>query len=68
MPQRSVRVVIQNFRVENLISEYRGFKERMRLPESELAVRKSAVLPTGPELGLQLNEDYLNKGPTDARG
>ena len=32
----------------------------MALPGTELVVRNSAVvLPAGPGLGLQLNEDYL---------
>ena len=55
-------MVIQNFfRVENLIGESRGFKEKMALPGTELVVRNSSVLPTGPGLGLQLNEDYLKE-------
>ncbi len=62
-------MVIQNFfRVENLIGEGRGFKEKMALPGTELVVRNSAVLPTGPGLGLQLNEDYLKQHTPKGEG
>jgi L-alanine-DL-glutamate epimerase-like enolase superfamily enzyme len=56
-------LVIQNFfRVENLLGESRGFKEKMALPGTELVVRNgSVVVPTRPGLGLEFNEDYLRE-------
>jgi L-alanine-DL-glutamate epimerase-like enolase superfamily enzyme len=54
---------IQNFfRIENALGEFRGFKEKMAMPGKEPVVRNSAmVLPTGPGLGLELNEDWLKQ-------
>jgi L-alanine-DL-glutamate epimerase-like enolase superfamily enzyme len=56
-------MVIQNFfRVENLLGESRGFKEKMAKPGTELMVRNSAIiLPEKPGLGLEFNEDYLKQ-------
>jgi galactonate dehydratase len=54
---------IQNFfRIENALGEFRGFKEKMAVPGKEPVIRNSAmVLPTGPGLGLELNEDWLKQ-------
>jgi L-alanine-DL-glutamate epimerase-like enolase superfamily enzyme len=54
---------IQNFfRVENVLGEFRGFKEKMALHGTEPVVRNSQVaLPAGHGLGLQLNEDWLKE-------
>lgn len=55
--------VIQNFfRIENVLGEFRGFKEKMAMPGKEPVIRKSAMaLPTGPGLGLEINEDWLKQ-------
>lgn len=55
--------VIQNFfRIENVLGEFRGFKEKMAMPGKEPVIRNSAmVLPTGPGLGLEINEDWLKQ-------
>jgi L-alanine-DL-glutamate epimerase-like enolase superfamily enzyme len=54
---------IQNFfRIENMLGEGRGFKEKMAMPGKEPVVRNSAmVLPTGPGLGLDFNEEWLKQ-------
>jgi len=50
------------FRIENLVGEYRGFKEKMLAPGTEPVVRGGAmVLPAGPGLGLDLNEEWLKQ-------
>jgi L-alanine-DL-glutamate epimerase-like enolase superfamily enzyme len=50
------------FRIENLVGEYRGFKEKMVMPGREPVVRGSALpLPTGPGLGLEINEDWVKQ-------
>ena len=62
-------VVQKFFRVENLIGEYRGFREQMALPGTEVVVRNSeSVLPTSPGLGLQLNEDYVKAHTSKGEG
>ena len=53
---------IQNFfKIENVLGEFRGFKEKMaagKPPE----VRKSVMqFPEGPGLGLEINEDWLKQ-------
>jgi galactonate dehydratase len=54
---------IQNFfRIENVLGEFRGFKEKMAMPGKEPVIRNSAmVLPKGPGLGLDINEDWLKQ-------
>ena len=54
---------IQNFfRIENMLGEGRGFKEKMATPGKEPVIRNSAmVLPTGPGLGLDLSEAWLKE-------
>ncbi len=51
---------IENFfKVENVLGEFRGFKEKMAQGK-EPAVRKSTFpVPEGPGLGLDMNEDWL---------
>ena len=51
---------IENFfKVENVLGEFRGFKEKMAQGK-EPAVRKSTFpVPEGPGLGLAMNEDWL---------
>ena len=42
--------------------EFRGFKEKLALPGKEPVIRNSAMaLPTGPGLGLEINEDWLKQ-------
>ncbi len=55
--------VIQNFfRIENVLGEFRGFKEKMAMPGKEPVIRNSAMaLPAGPGLGLEMNEDWLKQ-------
>ena len=53
---------IQNFfKIENVLGEFRGFKEKMATGK-EPVVRKSVMqYPEGPGLGLQINEDWLRQ-------
>ena len=53
---------IQNFfKIENVLGEFRGFKEKMAAGK-EPAVRNSVMqYPDGPGLGLQINEDWLRQ-------
>jgi len=54
---------IQNFfRIENVLGEFRGFKEKMAVPGKEPVIRNSAMaLPAGHGLGLEINEDWLKQ-------
>jgi hypothetical protein len=53
---------IQNFfKIENVLGEFRGFKEKMAAGK-EPVVRKSVMqFPEGPGLGLEINEDWLRQ-------
>jgi L-alanine-DL-glutamate epimerase-like enolase superfamily enzyme len=53
---------IENFfKIENALGEMRGFIEKMAAG-NEPQIRNSVMqFPTGPGLGLDLNEDYLKK-------
>jgi len=53
---------IQNFfKIENVLGEFRGFKEKMAAGK-EPVVRKSVMqYPDGPGLGLEINEDWLRQ-------
>ncbi len=53
---------IQNFfKIENVLGEFRGFKEKMAAGQ-EPVVRKSVMqFPEGPGLGLEINEDWLRQ-------
>jgi len=52
---------IQNFfRIENVLGEFRGFKEKMAVKEP--VIRKGVMAyPEGPGLGLEINEDWLRQ-------
>ena len=54
---------IQNFfRIENVLGPMRDFREKMAMPGKEPVVRNSeTVLPTGPGLGLEINEEWVKK-------
>jgi L-alanine-DL-glutamate epimerase-like enolase superfamily enzyme len=53
---------IQNFfKIENVLGEFRGFKEKMAAGK-EPVIRKSVMqFPEGPGLGLEMNEDWLRQ-------
>ena len=53
---------IQNFfKIENVLGEFRGFKEKMAAGK-EPVVRKSVMqYPDSPGLGLEINEDWLRQ-------
>lgn len=53
---------VQNFfKIENVLGEFRGFKEKMAAGKPPV-VRKSAMaLPEGPGLGLSINEAWLRE-------
>jgi L-alanine-DL-glutamate epimerase-like enolase superfamily enzyme len=53
---------IQNFfKIENVLGEFRGFKEKMAAGKQPV-VRKSVMqYPDGPGLGLEINEDWLRQ-------
>jgi len=53
---------IQNFfKIENVVGEFRGFKEKMAAGKPPV-VRKSVMqYPDGPGLGLEINEDWLRQ-------
>jgi L-alanine-DL-glutamate epimerase-like enolase superfamily enzyme len=52
---------IQNFfKIENVLGEFRGFKEKMAVKEP--VIRNSVMqYPDGPGLGLEINEDWLRQ-------
>ena len=53
---------VQNlFRIENLIGEYRGFKEKMAAGPEPVVRNGLFALPQGPGLGLSINEDWLKQ-------
>jgi L-alanine-DL-glutamate epimerase-like enolase superfamily enzyme len=53
---------IQNFfKIENVLGEFRGFKEKMAARQQPV-VRKSVMqFPDGPGLGLEINQDWLRQ-------
>ena len=53
---------VQNlFKIENLIGEYRGFKEKMAAGPEPVIRNGLFVLPEGPGLGLAINEDWVKQ-------
>ena len=54
---------IQNFfKIENVLGEHRGFKEKMAAAGKEPVIRNSVMqFPEGPGLGLEMNEDWLRQ-------
>jgi L-alanine-DL-glutamate epimerase-like enolase superfamily enzyme len=53
---------VQNlFKIENLIGEHRGFKEKMAAANEPVVRNGVMALPEGPGLGLSLNEDWLRQ-------
>jgi L-alanine-DL-glutamate epimerase-like enolase superfamily enzyme len=54
--------VIQNFfKIENVLGEFRGYKENMAARNNPI-VRKSVMqYPEGPGLGLEINQDWLRQ-------
>ena len=53
---------VQNlFQIENLLGDYRGFKEKMAAGAAP-QIRKGVLpLPEGPGLGLSINEDWVKE-------
>jgi galactonate dehydratase len=53
---------VQNlFKIENLIGEYRGFKEKMAAGPEPVVRNGLFALPEGPGLGLSINEDWIKQ-------
>jgi L-alanine-DL-glutamate epimerase-like enolase superfamily enzyme len=53
---------VQNlFKIENLIGEYRGFKEKMAAGPAPAIRNGLFALPEGPGLGLTINEDWVKQ-------
>lgn len=58
-----IAAAVQNFfKMENLVGEFRGFKEKMAAAGTEPRIRDGLMaLPEGPGLGLTIDEDWLKQ-------
>jgi L-alanine-DL-glutamate epimerase-like enolase superfamily enzyme len=53
---------IQNFfKIENVLGEFRGFKEKMASGKQPVVRNSVMQYPDGPGLGLEINEDWLRQ-------
>jgi len=53
---------IQNFfKIENMLGEFRGFKEKMAAGRPPVVRKGVFAIPEGPGLGLSINEDWLRQ-------
>ena len=53
---------IQNFfKIENVLGEFRGFKEKMAAGKLPVVSKSVMQFADGPGLGLDINEDWLRQ-------